>query len=120
MRAITLGVHVVDVLGRPIQAIPDGQGGQLVEEIRITPAGSAGGTAITLAKLGAKVCSAGAIGTDALGDVMIDLLARHGVEVVGSLDVRFADYQIEAPNIGGFVSVKDQGVMEFQIFFRKT
>jgi sugar/nucleoside kinase (ribokinase family) len=80
VRAITLGVHVVDVLGRPIEAIPDGQGGQLVEEIRITPAGSAGGTAITLAKLGAKVCSAGAIGTDALGDVMIDLLSRHGVD----------------------------------------
>ena len=42
------------------------------------------------------------------------------IQVVGSLDVRFADYQIGAPNIGGFVSVKDQGVMEFQIFFRKT
>ena len=42
------------------------------------------------------------------------------IQVVGSLDVRFADYQIEAPNIGGFVSVKDQGVMEFQIFFRKA
>jgi sugar/nucleoside kinase (ribokinase family) len=79
MRAIALGVHVVDVLVRPVEEIPDGQGGQLVEEIRITPAGSAGGTAITLAKLGAQTHSAGAIGSDALGDVMIDLLARHGV-----------------------------------------
>jgi polyisoprenoid-binding protein YceI len=42
------------------------------------------------------------------------------IQVVGSLDVRFADYQIDPPNIGGFVSVKDQGVMEFQIFFHKT
>ena len=42
------------------------------------------------------------------------------IQVVGSLDVRFADYQIDPPNIGGFVSVNDQGVMEFQIFFRKT
>jgi polyisoprenoid-binding protein YceI len=42
------------------------------------------------------------------------------IQVVGSLDVRFADYQIDPPNIGGFVSVKDQGVMEFQIFFRKS
>jgi len=42
------------------------------------------------------------------------------IQVVGSLDVKFADYQIEPPNIGGFVSVKDQGVMEFQIFFRKA
>ena len=42
------------------------------------------------------------------------------IQVVGSLDVKFADYGIDPPNIGGFVSVKDQGVMEFQIFFRKT
>src|SRR3981081_4937356 len=76
MTAIGMGVHVVDVLARPIEAIPEGQGGQLVDEIRITPAGSAGGTAITLAKLGAQVRTAGAIGSDALGDVLIELLQR--------------------------------------------
>jgi sugar/nucleoside kinase (ribokinase family) len=80
MRAVTLGVHVVDVLVRPVSEIPRGQGGQLVEQIRITPAGTAGGTAITLAKLGATVHSAGAIGTDALGDVLIDLLRRRSVD----------------------------------------
>ncbi len=80
MRVITLGVHVVDVLARPIETIPDGQGGTLVDEIKITAAGSAGGTAVTLAKLGADVHSAGAIGTDALGDVLIELLRSHGVQ----------------------------------------
>jgi sugar/nucleoside kinase (ribokinase family) len=80
MKVITLGVHVVDVLVRPVEEIPAGQGGQLVEQIRITPAGPAGGTAVTLAKLGANVRSAGAIGDDALGDVMLDLLRRFGVD----------------------------------------
>jgi sugar/nucleoside kinase (ribokinase family) len=80
MIAIALGVHVVDTLARPIEAIPDGQGGQLVEEIRLTPAGAAGGTAVTLAKLGATVRSAGAIGTDALGDVLVSMLGAHGVD----------------------------------------
>lgn len=80
MTVIALGVHVVDVLVRPVQEIPAGQGGQLVDEIRITAAGSAGGTAITLAKLGASVRSAGAIGVDPLGDVLLDLLGRAGVE----------------------------------------
>jgi polyisoprenoid-binding protein YceI len=42
------------------------------------------------------------------------------IQVVGNLPVKFADYQIDPPNIGGFVSVKDDGVMEFQIFFRKA
>jgi sugar/nucleoside kinase (ribokinase family) len=83
MKAVTLGVHVVDVLARPIEAIPAGQGGQLVDEIRITAAGSAGGTALTLAKLGASVTSAGAIGTDALGDVLLELLHRFGIDTSG-------------------------------------
>jgi sugar/nucleoside kinase (ribokinase family) len=80
MRVIALGVHVVDVLVRPVTEIPEGQGGALVDSIRITAAGPAGGTAVTLAKLGAEVRSAGAIGTDALGDVLLDLLRRAGVE----------------------------------------
>jgi len=33
MSVIALGVHVLDVLVRPVQEIPAGQGGQLVEEI---------------------------------------------------------------------------------------
>jgi sugar/nucleoside kinase (ribokinase family) len=91
---ITMGVHVVDVLARPIEQIPAGQGGQLVDEIRITPAGSAGGTAVTLAKLGARVRSAGAIGTDALGQVLIELLSPFGIDT--SLLVRRDGVQTSA------------------------
>ena len=80
MKVVTLGVHVVDVLVRPVERIPEGQGGTLVEQIRISPAGPAGGTAVTLAKLGASVRTAGAIGADELGDVLRELLYRHGVD----------------------------------------
>ncbi len=80
MRAVAMGVHVLDVLVRPVEAIPEGQGGALVDEIRITAAGSAGGTALTLAKLGAEVLSAGAIGDDAVGEMLTSLLERGGVE----------------------------------------
>src|ERR671924_2034633 len=94
MRVIAMGVHVLDVQVRPVEEIPERQGGQLVEEIRITPAGSAGGTAVTLAKLGASVRSAGAIGADALGDVMLELLGRWGVDT--SLLVRRDGVQTSA------------------------
>jgi sugar/nucleoside kinase (ribokinase family) len=94
MKAIAMGVHVVDVLARPIEEIPAGQGGQLVEQIAITPAGSAGGTAVTLAKLGAEVRCAGAIGTDALGDVLLELLGRWGIDT--SLLVRRDGVQTSA------------------------
>lgn len=89
MRAIVLGVHV-----RPVSEIPAGQGGQLVEEIRMTAAGTAGGTAVTLAKLGAEVHSAGAIGSDALGDALVGLLSRGGVKT--SLLVRREGVQTSA------------------------
>jgi sugar/nucleoside kinase (ribokinase family) len=94
VKAIAMGVHVLDVLARPVEAIPEGQGGQLVEEIRITPAGTAAGTAVTLAKLGARTRSAGAIGTDALGDVMLELLGRYGIDT--SLIVRRDGVQTSA------------------------
>jgi polyisoprenoid-binding protein YceI len=42
------------------------------------------------------------------------------IQVVGNLPVVFADYDMETPNIAGFVSVRDEGEMEFQIFFQKT
>jgi sugar/nucleoside kinase (ribokinase family) len=80
VKVIALGVHVVDVLVRPVQEIPAGQDGALVEQIAITPAGPAGGTAVTLAKLGADVACAGAIGTDPLGQVLISLLSRFGID----------------------------------------
>jgi sugar/nucleoside kinase (ribokinase family) len=80
MIAMAMGVHVLDVLVRPVEEIPEGQGGALVEEIRITAAGSAGGTAVTLAKLGAKVSSAGAIGSDAVGEMLAELLERGGID----------------------------------------
>jgi sugar/nucleoside kinase (ribokinase family) len=94
MRAVTLGVHVLDVLVRPVEAIPEGQGGQLVEEIRMTAAGTAAGTAITLAKLGARVQSAGAIGSDALGDTLSALLTAAGVDT--SLLIRRDEVQTSA------------------------
>ena len=49
MRVITFGAHVLDVLAQPVDAIPEGQGATLVQHMRMSAAGPAGGTAITLA-----------------------------------------------------------------------
>jgi sugar/nucleoside kinase (ribokinase family) len=94
MKVMTMGVHVLDVLVRPVEEIPEGQGGQLVDEIRIAPAGTAGGTAVILAKLGASVRSAGAIGIDAAGRMLLGLLEQHGIDT--SLLVRRSEVQTSA------------------------
>lgn len=77
---VAMGVHVLDVLVRPVSEIPAGQGGTLVEQIKMTAAGSAGGTALVLSRLGATVRSAGAVGSDAIGDTLLALLQRDGVD----------------------------------------
>lgn len=75
-----LGAHIVDVLGRPVSEIPPGQGGALLDEIRITAAGAAGGTAVDLARLGGTVRSVGAIAGDALGVFLRQQLEHAGVD----------------------------------------
>ncbi|WP_143263011.1 carbohydrate kinase family protein, partial [Amycolatopsis pretoriensis] len=77
---VTLGAHVFDVQVRPVTAIPEGQGATLVEQIRFGPAGTAAGTAVTLAKLGADVRTAGAVGDDPIGDLLLSMLARYGID----------------------------------------
>lgn len=79
-RVVSLGVHIVDILGRPVSHIPAGQGRQLLDEIRITAAGTAAGTSVDLAKLGAEVTAMGAVGDDLLADFLTSVLDRHGIE----------------------------------------
>jgi sugar/nucleoside kinase (ribokinase family) len=103
MTVIALGVHVLDTLVRPVEAIPDGDGGQLVEQITMTAAGTAGGTALVLSKLGAKVFSAGAIGADVQGDALLTLLQRDGVDT--SLLLRRDD----APTSASVLPIRPDG-----------
>jgi sugar/nucleoside kinase (ribokinase family) len=80
VNVITMGAHILDVLVRPVSEVPPGQDVALVEQMRMTAAGTAAGTALTFAKLGAAVRTAGAIGTDPQGDLLLSLLNRAGIE----------------------------------------
>lgn len=83
-RVLCVGATIVDALGRPVSQLPDGQQGrQLLEEIRITAAGTAAGTAVDLAKLGAEVALIGAVGRDTLADFLKATLGVHGIDTSG-------------------------------------
>jgi sugar/nucleoside kinase (ribokinase family) len=82
-RVVVIGAHILDVLGRPVEFIPPGQGSVRLSEIKATAAGTAAGTAVDLAKLGADVLTIGAIGDDLLGDMVIAAMQRHGVDTSG-------------------------------------
>ena len=94
MKIACVGVHVLDTHVIGIESIPDGSDGQLVETIRMSPAGTAGGTAVVLARLGAEVRSFGAVGDDAAADTLLALLRREGVDTAGL--VRKAEHQTSA------------------------
>ena len=77
---VALGAHVLDILARPVTHIPEGQGAALLEQVRFAPAGTAGGAAVGLAKLGLRTFAVGAVGDDTSGDLLAKLLAAHGVD----------------------------------------
>jgi len=78
-----MGACILDVLGRPVETIPPGQGSVRLAEIRATAAGTAAGPAVDLAKLGASVRIIGALGDDLIGDIVVAAMARHGVDTAG-------------------------------------
>ncbi len=75
-KVVCLGIQIVDILGRPVEKVPEGQNVALLDEIRITVAGTAGGTSVDLAKLGAEVYAMGAIGEDEIGNRTLPALYR--------------------------------------------
>ena len=90
-RISVVGVHVLDTHVIGVESIPSGSDGQLVETIRMSAAGTAGGTGLVLARLGAEVSSFGAVGDDMTAVTLLALLAEEGVDVTGL--VRKAEHQ---------------------------
>lgn len=75
-----VGLMILDILGRPVERIPEGGNVEFIEEIRLTVAGTAGGPVIDCAKLGLKTMAVGAVGQDEKGDFVLDTYRRYGVD----------------------------------------
>lgn len=75
-----IGLYILDVLGRPVTSIPEGGGVDFIEEIRLTVAGTAGGTIVDTAKLGLKSLAVGAVGDDEKADWVLMTMQKHGID----------------------------------------
>ncbi len=75
-----IGLYILDILGRPVTAIPEGGGVDFIDEIRLTVAGTAGGTVVDAAKLGLGCLAVGAVGDDEKADWVMLTLEKHGVD----------------------------------------
>ena len=75
-----IGLYILDVLGRPVTRIPEGGNVEFIEEIRLTVAGTAGGTIVDTAKLGLKSLAVGAVGDDEKADWVLATMQKHGID----------------------------------------
>ena len=75
-----IGLYILDVLGRPVTKIPDRGNVEFIDEIRLTVAGTAGGTVVDAAKLGLKCLAVGAVGDDEKADFVIATLQKFGID----------------------------------------
>lgn len=80
---VCLGILVADVVGKPIDRMPDRGELRAVERIELHSGGCAANTGGALAKLGIQTEIIGKVGRDGLGDFLIDTLSRAGAGVRG-------------------------------------
>jgi sugar/nucleoside kinase (ribokinase family) len=76
-----IGLYILDILGRPVVSIPERGDVEFIDEIRLTVAGTAGGTVIDTAKLGLRSLAVGAVGDDEKADFVLATMQKFGVDV---------------------------------------
>jgi sugar/nucleoside kinase (ribokinase family) len=80
---VCIGVHVLDVLGGPVDDMPTSGRAKLVDEICITVAGTAGGVAVDLARHGVATATIGVVGDDVAGRLLKQMMSEFGIDVDG-------------------------------------
>ncbi|MCQ8242155.1 carbohydrate kinase family protein [Rhizosaccharibacter radicis] len=74
-----VGLYCIDVLGCPVISIPEGGNANFIEQIRLTVAGTAGGTVVDCAKLGMNALAVGAVGEDEKGRFVLSTLKDFNI-----------------------------------------
>lgn len=75
-----LGILVADVVGKPVDTVPDRGKLMLVDTMELHTGGCAGNTGTALAKLGIDAAIIGKVGADGFGDFMVNELEKWGAD----------------------------------------
>lgn len=78
--AVFVGLTILDIAGRPVEAIPQGGGINFIEEIRMNPAGTAAGAVMNAAKMGIRTATVACVGKDEQGRFITDAYGRMGID----------------------------------------
>lgn len=77
---LAVGLTTIDITVHPVASLPEGETGQIVEKIVLSPAGTAGGTALVAQKLGLRTAIASAVGDDPQGQLIRSMFDAAGVD----------------------------------------
>lgn len=77
---LAVGLTTIDITVHPVASLPEGETGQIVEKIVLSPAGTAGGTALVAQKLGLRSAIASAVGEDPQGQLVRSMFDVAGVD----------------------------------------
>jgi sugar/nucleoside kinase (ribokinase family) len=100
---VCVGLTTLDILGRTIESIPEKGKTQLIEQIRLTPAGTAAGAALNAAKLGMHAALVAAIGQDDMGSFVESALKKIGV------DTSHMQHRTDAPTSSTILVIDSDG-----------
>jgi sugar/nucleoside kinase (ribokinase family) len=78
-----LGILVADVVGKPVDAIPERGKLTLVDTMELHTGGCAANTGTALAKIGVDTAIIGKVGADGFGDFVVSALGKHGADCGG-------------------------------------
>jgi len=98
-----VGLTILDILGKGMEKIPEGGKTSLIEQIRITAAGTAAGPAVIAAKLGLKTALLGSIGKDDMGNILERILNKEGV------DTTYLQKTSDRPTSATILAVNQEG-----------
>lgn len=104
---LCLGIIVADMVAKPVTKMPQKGELTLVDSIQLHNGGCAANTAIALAKLGIEPRVCGMVGNDGLGQVLIDILNKAGV------DTRYIVKSDQANTSASLVLVDSSGERSF-------
>jgi len=121
---VTIGLTTLDVVARPIDALPESESTVLVDGVALAPAGTAAGAAYVASKLGMDVALIGAVGDDLAGRFVRLALDEAGVDTslveiqagvptsttVLAVDSSGRRPNFHAPGAGGAARVTDAAI----------
>ncbi len=105
-----VGILVADVVGKPIDRLPESGKMRLVERMELHPGGCAANTGIGLSKLGIETAIIGKVGEDGFGDFLLRRFEKAGIDAGGIVR------DPETPTSATMVLVDSEGERSFLHF----